>query len=265
LCRSPNGRSPRAEDGTDLRARPRSRTATPRGRLPWSDASESCPTLDPVDQVGDSGWRVEERVLAVACGGERTPYGLGEDIGAPGALSKRVVAGYLRPSPQARRCSDWPDDGFLHRVTAACPAEARATLAPRLRSLLAAYVGGEVARRAAAGLTGYLLIGFAVGRRGSAWCGARKSTPSVHRRDCAVALIGPRRGSELTLMRCARVGWPSRASRARDRVSLLHRSLVLLSVARGSRSPASAGGPTRGRGARARTLARPRRPSSRWR
>src|SRR5437762_2769852 len=57
---------------------------------------------------------------------------------------------------------------LFHRVTAGGPLEARATLALGFL-LLAAHVGGEMARRARLPrLTGYLLVGFAVG---PAWLG----------------------------------------------------------------------------------------------
>src|SRR5256885_1927681 len=57
---------------------------------------------------------------------------------------------------------------LFHRVTASSPLEARATLALGFL-LLAAHVGGELAQRARLPrLTGYLLVGFAVG---PAWLG----------------------------------------------------------------------------------------------
>src|SRR5256885_16616990 len=57
---------------------------------------------------------------------------------------------------------------LFHRVTAGAPLEARATLALGFL-LLVAYVGGEIARRGRLPrLTGYLLVGFAVG---PAWLG----------------------------------------------------------------------------------------------
>src|SRR3989449_8944104 len=57
---------------------------------------------------------------------------------------------------------------LFHRVTADAPLEARATLALGFL-LLVAYVGGEIARRVRLPrLTGYLLVGFAVG---PAWLG----------------------------------------------------------------------------------------------
>src|SRR3989449_5958373 len=57
---------------------------------------------------------------------------------------------------------------LFHRVTAGAPLEARATLVLGFL-LLVAYVGGEIARRVRLPrLTGYLLVGFAVG---PAWLG----------------------------------------------------------------------------------------------
>jgi len=59
---------------------------------------------------------------------------------------------------------------LFHRVTAGGPLEARATLALGFL-LLAAYLGGSLVARARARLprlTGYLLVGFAVG---PAWLG----------------------------------------------------------------------------------------------
>jgi len=88
---------------------------------------------------------------------------------------------------------------FVHRVTAAGPLEARATLALGFL-LLAAHVGGDVARRARLPrLTGYLLVGFAVG---PAWLGlVRREEVDALRfiGDAALALIGLAAGAELTL------------------------------------------------------------------
>jgi len=120
---------------------------------------------------------------------------------------------------------------FLHRVTAGGPLEARATLALGFL-LLAAYVGGEVARRARLPrLTGYLLIGFAVG---PAWLGlVRREEVDALRfiGDCAVALIGLAAGSELTLdaLRQSRLALARVASGAIGFPFFIV-SLVLLSV-----------------------------------
>jgi len=88
---------------------------------------------------------------------------------------------------------------LFHRVAAGGPLEARATLALGFL-LLAAYVGGELATRVRLPrLTGYLIVGFAVG---PAWLGL------VHREevealgfiaDGAIALIALAVGSELSL------------------------------------------------------------------
>jgi predicted Kef-type K+ transport protein len=57
---------------------------------------------------------------------------------------------------------------LLHRATASGPLEARATLALAFL-LLAAYLGGDLARRARLPrITGYVLVGFAAG---PAWLG----------------------------------------------------------------------------------------------
>jgi len=88
---------------------------------------------------------------------------------------------------------------LLHRATAGGPLEARATLALGFL-LLAAHVGGEVARRARLPrLTGYLLVGFAVG---PAWLGlVRREEVDALRfiEDAAVALIALAAGAELSL------------------------------------------------------------------
>jgi Kef-type K+ transport system membrane component KefB len=88
---------------------------------------------------------------------------------------------------------------LFHRATAGGPLEARATLALGFL-LLAAHVGGEVARRARLPrLTGYLLVGFAVG---PAWLGlVRREEVDALRfiEDAAVALIALAAGAELSL------------------------------------------------------------------
>src|SRR5436309_1648215 len=88
---------------------------------------------------------------------------------------------------------------LLHRVTAGGPLEARATLALGFL-LLVAYVGGELGRRARLPrLTGYLLVGFAVG---PAWLGlVRREEVEALRliEDAAMALIAFAAGAELTL------------------------------------------------------------------
>src|SRR2546423_9736843 len=78
---------------------------------------------------------------------------------------------------------------LVHRVAAGAPLEARATLALGYL-LLVAYVGGEIARRVRLPrLTGYLLVGFAVG---PAWLGLvrREEVDALgFIADAAVALI----------------------------------------------------------------------------
>src|SRR6184192_1476424 len=90
---------------------------------------------------------------------------------------------------------------LFHRVAAGGPLEARATLALGFL-LLAAYVGGELARRARLPrLTGYLLVGFAVG---PAWLGLvrREEVEALGLiEDAAMALIAFAAGAELTLDR----------------------------------------------------------------
>jgi Kef-type K+ transport system membrane component KefB len=88
---------------------------------------------------------------------------------------------------------------LFHRVTAGGPLEARATLALGFL-LLAAHLGGELASRVRLPrLTGYLIVGFAVG---PAWLGlVRREEVDALRfiADAAVALIALAVGSELTL------------------------------------------------------------------
>src|SRR3989442_3097839 len=86
---------------------------------------------------------------------------------------------------------------LFHRVTAGSPLEARATLALGFL-LLAAHIGGEMARRARLPrLTGYLLVGFAVG---PAWLGlVRREEVDALRfmEEAAVALIALAAGGGL--------------------------------------------------------------------
>src|SRR5882724_5935858 len=88
---------------------------------------------------------------------------------------------------------------LFHRVTADGPLEARATLALGFL-LLAAILGGDVAQRARLPrLTGYLLVGFAVG---PAWLGLvrREEVDALQFvADAALALIALSAGAELTL------------------------------------------------------------------
>src|SRR6266571_2382057 len=120
---------------------------------------------------------------------------------------------------------------LFHRVTAGAPLEARATLALGFL-LLVAYVGGEIARRVRLPrLTGYLLVGFAVG---PAWLGLvqREEVDALRFIEAAaVALIGLAAGSELTLdaLRRGRVALARLAGGAIV-FPLLAVSLVVLSV-----------------------------------
>jgi Kef-type K+ transport system membrane component KefB len=88
---------------------------------------------------------------------------------------------------------------LFHRVTAGGPLEARATLALGFL-LLAGYLGGSLAERGRLPrLTGYLLVGFAVG---PAWLGlVRRDEVDALRfiAEAAVALIALAAGSELTI------------------------------------------------------------------
>jgi Kef-type K+ transport system membrane component KefB len=87
----------------------------------------------------------------------------------------------------------------LHRFTASGALEARATLALGF-VVFAAYVGGELSRRVhVPRITGYLLVGFAVG---PAWLGlVRRDELDALRfiGDAALALIAFAAGAELTL------------------------------------------------------------------
>src|SRR5439155_1311290 len=127
---------------------------------------------------------------------------LAEDIGAPTHCQKRVAPDILRPMPRVAVLFALSLlMALLHRVTAGGPLEARATLALGFL-LLAAYVGGELARRARLPrLTGYLLVGFAVG---PAWLGLvrREEVEALGLiEDAAMALIAFAAGAELTLDR----------------------------------------------------------------
>jgi Kef-type K+ transport system membrane component KefB len=88
---------------------------------------------------------------------------------------------------------------LVHRVTAGSLLEARATLALGFL-LLAAYIGGDLARRARLPrITGYLVIGVAVG---PAWLGLvrRDEADALHFiAEAALALIALAAGSLLTL------------------------------------------------------------------
>src|SRR5256886_13002381 len=92
---------------------------------------------------------------------------LAEDIGARAHCQNRAAPDILRPM---RGVASLFALGLMmalfHRVTAGAQLEARATLALGFL-LLAAFVGGDLARRARLPrLTRYLLVGFVAGPRG---------------------------------------------------------------------------------------------------
>src|SRR6267154_3368953 len=140
---------------------------------------------------------------------------LGEDIGARAHCQNRAAPDILRPM---RGVASLFALGLMmalfHRVTAGAPLEARATLALGFL-LLAAYLGGEIARRVRLPrLTGYLLVGFAVS---PAWLGLvqREDVEALRFiEEAAVALVGLAAGSELTLdaLRRGRVALARRAT-----------------------------------------------------
>ena len=121
---------------------------------------------------------------------------------------------------------------LFHRVAAGGPLEARATLALGFL-LLAAYVGGELATRVRLPrLTGYLIVGFAVG---PAWLGLvrREEVEALgFIADAATALIALAVGSELSLesLRRSRVALARLATGAIV-FPFLAVTLVMLSVA----------------------------------
>src|SRR2546430_2904831 len=89
---------------------------------------------------------------------------LAEDIGARAHCQNRAAPDILRPM---RGVASLFALGLMmalfHRVTAGAQLEARATLALGFL-LLAAFVGGDLARRARLPrITGYLLVGFVAG------------------------------------------------------------------------------------------------------
>ncbi len=120
---------------------------------------------------------------------------------------------------------------LFHRVTVGGPLEARATLALGFL-LLAAHVGGHLAQRARLPrITGYLLVGFAVG---PAWLGLVRPDEVEALRfiaNAAVALIAFAAGSELTLqtLRADRVAL-TRVAAAAVIVPFAAVGLVALSV-----------------------------------
>src|SRR6266513_1936220 len=92
---------------------------------------------------------------------------LAEDIGARVHCQNRAASNILRPMRPMRAIASLFALGLMmalfHRVTAGAALEARATLALGFL-LLAAFVGGDLARRARLPrITAYVLVGFAVG------------------------------------------------------------------------------------------------------
>src|SRR5438067_2513382 len=124
---------------------------------------------------------------------------LGEDIGARAHCQNRAAPDILRPM---RGLASLFALGLMmalfHRVTAGAALEARATLALGFL-LLAAFVGGDLARRARLPrITGYVLVGFAVGP----WLGLVRPDEVDALRflgDVALAVIALAAGSELPL------------------------------------------------------------------
>ncbi len=120
---------------------------------------------------------------------------------------------------------------LFHRVTAASPLEARATLALGFL-LLAAFIGGDLARRARVPrLSGYVLVGLAVG---PAWLGlVRRDEVEALRfiEDAAVAVIALAAGAEIRLaaLREGRVAL-ARVAGGAIVVPFLVTTLVVLSV-----------------------------------
>src|SRR2546421_7234607 len=124
---------------------------------------------------------------------------LGEDIGARAHCQNRAAPDIMRPM---RGLASLFALGLMmalfHRVTAGAPLEARATLALGFL-LLAAFVGGDLARRARLPrITGYLLVGFVAGP----WLGlVRRDEVDALRfiGDVALAVIALAAGAELAV------------------------------------------------------------------
>src|ERR1043166_4197776 len=124
---------------------------------------------------------------------------LAEDIGGRVHCQNRTAPGYFRPM---RGLASLFALGLMmalfHRVTAGAALEARATLALGFL-LLAAFLGGDLARRARLPrITGYLLVGFVVGP----WLGlVRRDEVDALRfiGDVALGMIALAAGSELAL------------------------------------------------------------------
>src|SRR5437660_2688081 len=127
---------------------------------------------------------------------------LAEDIGARVHCQNRAAPNILRPMRPMRAIASLFALALMmalfHRVTAGAALEARATLALGFL-LLAAFVGGDLARRARLPrITGYVLVGFAVGP----WLGLVRPDEVDALRflgDVALAVIALAAGSELPL------------------------------------------------------------------
>src|SRR2546429_418771 len=127
---------------------------------------------------------------------------LAEDIGARVHCQNRAASNILRPMRPMRAIASLFALALMmalfHRVTAGAALEARATLALGFL-LLAAFVGGDLARRARLPrITAYVLVGFAVGP----WLGlVRRDEVDALRflGDVALGVIALAAGSELAL------------------------------------------------------------------
>src|SRR2546430_8528250 len=160
---------------------------------------------------------------------------LGEDIGAPTHCQKRAAPDMLRPMRRTSSIASLFALGLMmalfHRVAAGGPLEARATLALGFL-LLAASFGGELAGRVRLPhLTGYLIVGFAVG---PAWLGLvrREEVDALgFIADAAIAFIALAVGPALALesLRHGRVALARLATRAVV-FPFLAVTLVMLSV-----------------------------------
>src|SRR5438874_4303298 len=154
--------------------------------------------VDPVEQLRNPVGAVEEGVLAVCVEVDERHTASGR-YRRSRALSKPRRVGYFRPM---RGLASLFALGLMmalfHRVTAGAALEARATLALGFL-LLAAFVGGDLARRARLPrITAYVLVGFAVGP----WLGlVRRDEVDALRflGDVALGVIALAAGSELAL------------------------------------------------------------------
>src|SRR3989454_2592782 len=121
-------------------------------------------------------------------------------ISAPARIVKIPWANILRPMRWVASLGALAlVMALLHRVTAGGPLEARATLALGFL-LLAALVGGEVARRVRVPrILGYLLIGFGAGPAWLRLVRADELQALQFLADAGLALIALAAGAELTL------------------------------------------------------------------